>query len=53
VKEERELENIYNLISSKVDYVNLDLDGKLSWKSTSSWDGDLEQDLENWKNLDV
>jgi len=30
VKEERELDNIYNVISSKANYVNLDSDGKLS-----------------------
>lgn len=30
VKDEIELDNIYNITSNKADYVNLDTDGKLS-----------------------
>lgn len=42
VKDERELYNIYNITSKEAGYVDLDADGKLSWKSTSSWDGDSD-----------
>jgi len=45
VRDERELDNIYNITSNKADYVDLDADGKLRWENTSSWDGDSEQSL--------
>lgn len=50
IKDEREMDNIYNITSNKVDYVDLNIDGKLSWESISSWDGDSEQVLEEWQN---
>jgi len=40
VKDERELDNIYNITSNKVDYVDFDTYEELSWKSISSWDGE-------------
>jgi len=42
VRDERELDTIYNISSNKADYVEPDGDGKLSWENTSSWDGDSE-----------
>ena len=50
VKDERELDTIYNIMYNKVDYVEPDGDGNLSWENTSSWDGDSEQALEDWQN---
>jgi len=50
VRYERELDNIYNVTSNKANYVDPDADGKLSWKSSSSWDDDSEQTLEDWQN---
>jgi len=48
VRDERELDTIYNITSNTVDYVEPDGEGKLSWENTSSWDGDSEQALEEW-----
>lgn len=48
MKDERELDNIYNITSTKADYVDPDADGKLSWENVSSWDCDFEQALEDW-----
>ena len=39
VRDERELDNIYNITSNKSDYVDPDAYGNLSWKSKRSWDG--------------
>jgi len=50
VKDERELDNIYNITSNRFDYVDPNVDGKLSWENTISWDGDSEQALEEWRN---
>jgi len=50
VRVERELDNIYNITLTKEDYVEPDVDGKLSWENASSWDGDSEQALEDWQN---
>ena len=35
---------------SRDDYINPKTDGKLSWKSFSSWTYDSGEALENWKN---
>lgn len=45
-----DLDNIYNLTTRKVDYVHLTFDGKLRWRSTSSCDSHLYQNLESWQN---
>lgn len=40
IRDEREIDNIYNVTSNKADYVDPEIDRKINWKSTSSWDGD-------------
>jgi len=50
LKDEIELDNIYNITSNKADYVDPNVDGRLSWENTSSWDGDSEKALEDWQN---
>jgi len=50
VKDERELDTIYNITSNTTNYVEPDVDGNLSWENKISWDGDSEQALEDWKN---
>jgi len=42
MRDERDLDTIYNVTSNKADYVEPDGDGKLSWENTSSWEGDSE-----------
>lgn len=37
VRDEQELDNIYNINSTKEDYVEPDGDGKLSWENVSGW----------------
>jgi hypothetical protein len=44
------IENIYNITGCKEDYVNLQLDGELSWRSICSYDIDSEDALTRWKN---
>jgi len=44
------IENIYNIIGCKEDYVNPTTDGELSWRSVCSYDMDLEDAMTRWKN---
>ena len=37
VRDERELDIIYNITANHVDYVEPNGEGKLSWENTSSW----------------
>jgi len=48
VRDERELNTIYNITSNKADCVEPSRDGKLSWENKSLRDGDSEQALEDW-----
>ena len=50
VREEFDLENIYNLTSRKEDYVNPTAAANLSWRNVSSCAFDSDEGLENWKN---
>lgn len=50
VRDERELDTIYNIMANHVDYVEPNEEEKLSWENMISWDGDSEQALEDWQN---
>ena len=41
------LYNLYNIISSRDDYINPTIDGNLSWRSVSSCTSNLGDALEN------
>ena len=42
------LDHIYNIMSSRDDYINPTTDGKLSWQSVISCTSDSGEALENW-----
>ena len=42
------IDQLYNIIYSKEDYINPTTDGKLSWWSVSSCMSDSSEALENW-----
>ena len=44
------LDQLYNIMSSKEYYINLMVDGNLSWQSVSSCMSNLGDALENWQN---
>ena len=44
------LDHIYNIMSSRDDYINTNADGKLSWWSVISCTSDSDEALENWHN---
>ena len=44
------LDQIYNVTSMQEDYINLIVDGNMSWKSASSCTSDSRETLENCKN---
>ena len=44
------LNHIYNITSTRYNYINPTTDGKLSWKSVSSCTSDSGEELENWQN---
>ena len=44
------LDQLYNIMSSRDNYVNPTTDGNLSWRSVSSCTSDSGDALENWKN---
>ena len=44
------LDQIYNVTTLQEYYINLAVDGNLSWKSASYCTSDLREALENWKN---
>jgi hypothetical protein len=43
-----DIENLYNMTSRMEDYVDLTMDGTLSWRSISSCASDLEESIYNW-----
>ena len=45
------LDQIYNVTTLQEDYINLIVDGNMSWKSASSCTSDLGEALENWQNI--
>ena len=44
------LDQLYNVMSSRDNYINPTTDGNLSWRSLSSHTSDSGEALENWKN---
>ena len=44
------LDHIYNITSSRDQYINPTANGKLSWRSVKSCTSDLGEALENWQN---
>ena len=45
------IDNIYQLIAKEEAYINPIVDGNISWDHDSSYRLDLEEELENWKNI--
>ena len=45
------VDQLYNIMSSKEDYINPTTDGNLSWRSISSCTTELGDALENWQNI--
>ena len=48
---ENYLDQLYNIMYSKEDYINPTTDGNLSWWSVISCTSDSGDDLENWQNM--
>ena len=46
--DEGEMDNIYNISSEMDDYVNMIIDGMLSWWSVISCSSDSSEALKNW-----
>jgi hypothetical protein len=44
------IENIYTITGCREYYVNTMVDGEMSWRSVHSYDTDLENSMERWKN---
>ena len=44
------LDHIYNITSTRDDYVNPTTNEKISWRSISSCTSDSDEALQNWKN---
>jgi hypothetical protein len=44
------IENIYQIMGHKDDYVNPTKNGELSWRSVKSYDIDSEDDMERWQH---
>ena len=44
------LDQLYNVMSSKDDYINPTIDGNLSWRSVILCTSDSREALENWHN---
>ena len=44
-----EIDNLYNIIVGKENYVNPIVDGELSWRSICSYDIDLDEALDRWQ----
>ena len=49
-EEAQDMDNLYKMTASLEDYVNLTIDGTLSWRCASSCVSDLDADLEDWQN---
>ena len=49
-RQENYLDQLYNIMSSKEDYINPTADRNLSWRSVSLCMSDSGDALENWKN---
>ena len=49
-EEAKEINDLYNMTTTQDDYINLAVDGTLSWCYASSCTSDSEAGLENWKN---
>ena len=45
------LDMLYNIVSSKKDYINPTTDGRMSWRSVSLCMPDSGNALEIWKNM--
>ena len=45
------MDQLYNIMSSKEDYINPMADGNLSWRSVSSCTSNSGDALENWQNI--
>ena len=49
-EETRDVDDLYKVTSSQVDYINPTTDGTLSWRYDSSCTSDSDEGLENWLN---
>jgi len=47
-EEARELDDVYKITATQDDYINLNIDGMLSWRYARSCTSDSEEGLENW-----